>query len=201
MALNKCFKCGNEVSKDSVFCEKCGNVLKCQQCGNTIDDGSEFCNKCGAKLGVEVKRKSKKKIWLLIIILLLVAGAVAGYFLFLRKGKYKLDPYEAVAYTSLNLAEATSAYMGGGSITKAQFDTLGKMVKKYDSSSEWFASYYGYYSRTADTDKNKVTYLCNDNYCAKFVVEHTGGDYYLVDYLFESSSEKGYKIYVVDSKD
>lgn len=50
-----CYKCGKEISKDSVFCSNCGakqetyNKIFCKQCGKQITENSKFCPICGAK--------------------------------------------------------------------------------------------------------------------------------------------------------
>ena len=60
-----CPSCGNSVSADMMFCNKCGTKLPeaapapaapaggkvCPNCGNTVSDDMMFCNKCGTKLG------------------------------------------------------------------------------------------------------------------------------------------------------
>ena len=50
-----CYKCGKEISKDSVFCSNCGAKQEaydkkfCKQCGGQITENSKFCPICGAK--------------------------------------------------------------------------------------------------------------------------------------------------------
>ncbi|MBO7632125.1 MAG: zinc ribbon domain-containing protein [Lachnospiraceae bacterium] len=56
-----CPNCGNSVSADMMFCNKCGTKLEapapapagkvCPNCGNPVADDMMFCNKCGTKLG------------------------------------------------------------------------------------------------------------------------------------------------------
>lgn len=60
--LRKCEKCGNILSLDSVFCNKCGEKLEeitpevlssvplCPNCKAPIEEGGTFCIHCGAKL-------------------------------------------------------------------------------------------------------------------------------------------------------
>lgn len=63
--LRMCENCGNVLSLDSLFCNKCGGKLEpiqqienetgsagrfCPKCGATVDDDSDFCVKCGNKL-------------------------------------------------------------------------------------------------------------------------------------------------------
>ena len=174
----------------------------CMSCGNKMDEKSDFCSKCGTKFDEIKVKKSKKNPILFISILLIIAGMIIGcLFIFgvLGEKKYKLDVYEALAYARLRVAEARSAYNGLGSMETDDFKLLGNMVKKYDSNSNWFSGYSNYYSRTADTDKYEVTYLCSEDYCAKFVVEDDDSGTKLIDYTFESSREKGYRIYIVNS--
>lgn len=59
--LRKCEKCGNILTVDSAFCNKCGEKLEklqaevmkniCPQCGASYEDGAGFCISCGTKLG------------------------------------------------------------------------------------------------------------------------------------------------------
>ena len=128
-------------------------------------------------------------ILLIIVTLLCLTGC---------ESRYKLDPNESVAYARLNLAVASSAYDGSGSMPKEDLNCLKELVKKFDSNNEWFSELSKFYGRTADTDEKKITYLCDDNYCAKFTVEEKDDSYYLLDYSFESSNDKGYKIYIID---
>ena len=50
----KCPSCGNAVTDDMAFCNKCGTKLPvqktCPNCGNIVSDDMAFCNKCGTKL-------------------------------------------------------------------------------------------------------------------------------------------------------
>ncbi len=60
-----CENCGNVLSLDSLFCNKCGEKLEpiqkadaqdatgggfCSKCGAEIEEGSVFCIKCGNKI-------------------------------------------------------------------------------------------------------------------------------------------------------
>ena len=57
--------------------------------------------------------------------------------------KQKFDNQEAVAYTSLRLAIAQSAYDGSGELDSKHLDTLKETVKKFDKNSDWFDDYLG----------------------------------------------------------
>ena len=50
----KCPSCGNAVTAEMAFCNKCGAKLPvqktCPNCGNVVTDDMAFCNKCGTKL-------------------------------------------------------------------------------------------------------------------------------------------------------
>lgn len=60
--LRKCEKCGNVLTLDSAFCNKCGEKLEplfqtgsaeknvCSQCGAPYEEGAAFCISCGNKL-------------------------------------------------------------------------------------------------------------------------------------------------------
>lgn len=60
--LRKCEKCGNVLTLDSVFCNKCGDKLAplfvptqenpyiCPKCGASHEAGVSFCVNCGNKL-------------------------------------------------------------------------------------------------------------------------------------------------------
>lgn len=126
--------------------------------------------------------------------------------LFLTTGcdnKYMMTPEENLSYAKLRLAAATSAvvsYDGNlnlGTITKEDFNVLGKMVKNYDSSANWFSEEYMYYAKIADLENKEVTYLCDDDYCAKFVVEKDDKTY-LTEYSFQESEKKGNRIIIDD---
>ncbi len=112
-------------------------------------------------------------------------------------GKQKLDKQEAVAYTSLRLAIAQSAYNSSGKLESKHLDTLKETVKKFDKNSDWFDDYLGsFYGINKDTNENQIDYICNKNYCAKFTVKAEGTDYYLIDYSFIENDIEGYYINV-----
>ncbi len=59
--LRKCEKCGNVISLDSAFCNKCGEKLEplfteevnknvCSNCGAPLEPGGSFCTVCGTKI-------------------------------------------------------------------------------------------------------------------------------------------------------
>ena len=54
--MKKCNKCGTVNSKDTIFCENCGNKLSeskkvvCQNCGFPNSVEASFCENCGSKL-------------------------------------------------------------------------------------------------------------------------------------------------------
>ncbi len=63
-----CPQCGELVTKDARFCDKCGtrivrpekkaehveaeNLTVCKKCGAELVDAARFCDKCGAKLDI-----------------------------------------------------------------------------------------------------------------------------------------------------
>ena len=56
-----CKNCGNELSENDIFCNKCGTKVevekkviktdKCLACGNKLNKSDLFCQKCGSKRG------------------------------------------------------------------------------------------------------------------------------------------------------
>ena len=49
---NNCPKCGDKISKDEMFCSKCGTQVKkeCPDCKTINTYKDNFCKKCGRKL-------------------------------------------------------------------------------------------------------------------------------------------------------
>ena len=139
-------------------------------------------------------RIDKKKLVIIIVVLAILAVLVFVKF----NGKYKLTNKEAVGYTSLRLAIAKSAYDGTGEITKENLDSLKSAVKSMNKTNTWFDNrYYGtFYGKNIDTSDNQIDILCDGEYCATFIVEHKGNDYYLIKYTFERSKDTGYRIRV-----
>ncbi len=48
----KCPECGDPISKDELFCTKCGHKLRnqCSKCGYINEPNDKFCAKCGHEL-------------------------------------------------------------------------------------------------------------------------------------------------------
>ena len=48
----KCPECGDPISKDELFCTKCGHKLRnqCSKCGYINEPNDKFCAKCGNEL-------------------------------------------------------------------------------------------------------------------------------------------------------
>ena len=48
----RCPKCGDRITKEELFCSKCGRQLRktCSQCGTVNDPSDNYCKKCGNRL-------------------------------------------------------------------------------------------------------------------------------------------------------
>ena len=113
-------------------------------------------------------------------------------------GNYELSPSEAVAWTRLRLVIAESAYSGQKStLTAEQVDVLKQVAQS--KGGDWFddLSYYAY-GKTKDTDQYEITSICDDDYCATFKMKDYGTRYQLVEYTFEPSYERGYRIEITE---
>lgn len=117
-------------------------------------------------------------------------------------GKRKLDNDEMITFGSLAVAVTHSAVDGTGTISRIEFDNIGKMLKKINSKNQWFSgattTYYGLDTKTSDGFIIQVT---DGNYVATFTMEYeypdrSMSDYILVEYTFEQGSIKGYKFVV-----
>lgn len=62
--VQRCAKCGAEVSRNAAFCSSCGttmpkqaidaeNFIKCQNCGAVVKRGMRFCTACGKPMEVK----------------------------------------------------------------------------------------------------------------------------------------------------
>lgn len=66
----KCKNCGNEISKDDLFCPYCGekvtvssDLVICPECGAENEKGSKFCMSCGHAIsGSKPKKTNKEKV-------------------------------------------------------------------------------------------------------------------------------------------
>lgn len=127
-----------------------------------------------------------KKLFIIIsIIIVLFIGMV----MLLGSSKYELDVIsgETVAYTSLRYAIAQSNYDGSGEISQEKFNVLGNMVKKFNSSAEWFSnSSYRFSGKIVDTSEKQITVITDGEYVATFTIENDGDNYYLLEYTFEN---------------
>lgn len=119
--------------------------------------------------------------------------------------KYKLSLEEAVAWTRLRFAIAESVlYDGSTSLTSSDVNTLKSLSKKTGKNNEWFSEndiLYVAYGKTMDTEKYQISSLCSKYYCATFKIEKKENDYYLLEYYFEKSDERGYDLFIIDQLD
>lgn len=144
--------------------------------------------------------KNEKGIALKTIIII-VAIIVVGIIIISVNSKlgYELSisDREAVAYTSLRSAIATSKVDGSGTMSKELFAILGKIAKNADNSNQWFANNSGaFYGNTADTSEYQVTWVSNGTYCAVFYVKQDVNTYYVTSYSFAPDDVKGYTFFV-----
>ena len=166
----------------------------CKNCGELLSKNATFCPKCNA---LQPKKKKGLFITLIIICAIVLIGTIGSILVYILKDNINSKKLNAVAYTSLRLAISKSAIDNSGEISASYLDALKETVKKVDKNNEWFSNYYDlFYGITKDTDSKRIDYICNSNYCAKFIVEESGLDYYLIDYAFEPKNEKGYRISV-----
>ena len=137
-----------------------------------------------------------KKRFLLLFLIIILTGCGKGY---------KLDDYESLSLAKLRLAASNSRVysldkINGkvGTISSEDLDYLKQIAKNYDSKSVWFSNNPTVISAiNADTDSQDITYLCDNIYCAKYVIEKDGG-WYLVDYSFEFKNIETYDIFILN---
>ena len=132
----------------------------------------------------------KKKFFSLILIGVMVLGLTGC-------GKHALTSDEKVAWYTLRLAIAESAYSGQKTeLTTEHINLLKNLAKS--TGKDWFRN-LGVYAtgKTMDTDQYEITAICDDGYCATFKVQATGG-WHLIEYTFERSDEKGYEIIITE---
>ena len=112
------------------------------------------------------------------------------------KHKHKLDSFEALAYSRLKVAALQSYIYGFGEISVEDFNYLKQAARKYDKNTDWFSGTTGFTTKYSDTEKTWTIYLCDGDYCAKFVFEDGESADYLVDFEFFESTDGGYRIYI-----
>lgn len=138
----------------------------------------------------------------LIAIIIIVAIVIIGIIIISNSGDYKFDDKEGLAYANLRWACSKTA-LGDvdniGTITREQFDTLGKMVKKENG--QWFSDVKKVITvKTNDiSDDEQVVTIEYNGYVATFTVDHpNAGTYYLTDYKFEQKKASGYIVMIED---
>lgn len=76
----KCIKCGEQLPKDSEFCEFCGEkvvkkIKHCKKCGSIIDNSTKICTGCGKKYYKGFKL-NKLSIAIIVLSLLLLTSII-----------------------------------------------------------------------------------------------------------------------------
>ena len=70
--VKKCNNCGEILSKDDIYCPKCGSKFEetsnetkpvyCSKCGSLLEDDAKFCSCCGEKVLTEKEIEMNKVI-------------------------------------------------------------------------------------------------------------------------------------------
>lgn len=70
--VKKCSNCGEILSKDDIYCPKCGSKYEeisnenkqiyCSKCGNPLESDAKFCSCCGEKVPDEKEIEMNKVI-------------------------------------------------------------------------------------------------------------------------------------------
>lgn len=70
--VKRCNNCGEVLSKDDIYCPKCGNKFEetsnetkpvyCSKCGSLLEDDAKFCSCCGEKVLTEKEIEMDKVI-------------------------------------------------------------------------------------------------------------------------------------------
>lgn len=133
----------------------------------------------------------KKKILSLILLTVMILGLTGC-------GKDVLSDEEGASWGTLQLVAAESAASGQKTtITTKNMNDLKNVAKR--TGKNWFSSLGSYaYVKNMDTDEYDATQICDGNYCATFKIKYQSDGYHLVDYTFEASDEKGYRISITE---
>lgn len=113
----------------------------------------------------------------------------------------KLNDEEGMAYANLRWACSKTA-LGDidniGTITREQFNTLGKIAK--EENGKWFSDVKKAIEvKISDkSDAEQIVAIKYGDYVATFTVDHSKVDYYLLDYTFEKKQIDGYLVMIED---
>ncbi len=129
-------------------------------------------------------------ILVIVFIIVLTTGGKPGIELDVASG-------QALAYAKLRSAIAEGNLNGSGVFSSDNMQKLKDLIKKADSSNQWFASNSGvFYGGLADTDSYQYTWISNGTYCATFCVKEENTDFFLCDYKFSADTVKGCMLFV-----
>lgn len=133
-------------------------------------------------------KKKLLTIALLIILIFTITGCT--------NKKYQLDDDERIAYTTLRVASAKSAYDESGEIDKDSLELLKRAVQKLNKNNKWFENYNEeFFIKSEDTNEYRIDYICNKNNCAKLTIKLEDIlDFYLIDYSFGKENIEVYKL-------
>ena len=106
--MKYCIKCGEELSKENIFCESCGTKVEMRQ-NLAEDDKKDFAANKGQDTN-SGKKKLKKKVLIVSLISLLTGGALA-FFLFNKEPQETLSESQLYQLEQLKKIEASKQFI------------------------------------------------------------------------------------------